>query len=162
MSDPFMCSRGEALRLAFIAFASYGKGQELKQDMDNKNFSKCIKDSGIMDAKCITATEVDITFMKVKEKTARTINFEQFALALESFASKKGCPVAQLEEKIEGAQPKNNATIAQAVKYHDDKSLYTGVYKNGGPTNVDKGPTKAGGLASHLDRSPADVRGVKK
>lgn len=32
------------------------------------------------------------------------------------------------------------------------QSLYTGVYKNGGPTNVDKGPTKAGGLASHLDR----------
>lgn len=25
-------------------------------------------------------------------------------------------------------------TKAEAVKYHDDKSLYTGVYANGGPS----------------------------
>jgi hypothetical protein len=28
--------------------------------------------------------------------------------------------------------------MPEAVKFHDDKGLYTGVYKNGGPTNVDK------------------------
>ena len=42
------------------------------------------------------------------------------------------------------------------------QTLYTGVYANGGPTNIDRGATGAGGLASHLDRSAADVRGVKK
>lgn len=40
------------------------------------------------------------------------------------------------------------------------QSTYTGVYAKGGPTNVDK--VKASGLAGLLDRSPADVRGVKK
>ena len=28
-------------------------------------------------------------------------------------------------------------TKAEAVKYHDDKSLYTGVYAHGGPSTVD-------------------------
>ncbi|GFR48382.1 hypothetical protein Agub_g10274 [Astrephomene gubernaculifera] len=148
-----------ALKQAFIAFASYGKGQELKQDMDNKNFSKCMKDSGLMDAKVITSTEVDITFAKVKGKTERTINFTQFCAALDHLAAKKGVPRADLEAKIEAASPKSNATQADAVKFHDDKNLYTGVYKNGGPTNVDK--RAAGGLAGLCDRSPADNRGVK-
>ncbi|GIL81626.1 hypothetical protein Vretifemale_10646, partial [Volvox reticuliferus] len=149
----------DALKQAFIAFASYGKGQEIRQDMDNKNFSKCIKDSKIMDAKCITSTEVDITFMKVKAKTDRTINFAQFCAALDHFAQKKGVSRAELEQKIAAASPTSNATQAQAVKYHDDKKLYTGVYKNGGPTNVNK--MAAGGLAGLCDRSPADNRGVK-
>lgn len=47
----------------------------------------------------------------------------------------------------------------QNLHHQDDKSLYTGVYANGGPTNVDK--QKEGGLAGLLDRSGADVRGVK-
>ena len=38
------------------------------------------------------------------------------------------------------------------------QSTYTGVYSRGGPTNVD--PSKE--LSSLLDRSDADVRGVKK
>jgi hypothetical protein len=38
------------------------------------------------------------------------------------------------------------------------QSLYTGVYANGGPTNVD-GNRSLSGLC---DRSSADVRGVKK
>ena len=37
------------------------------------------------------------------------------------------------------------------------QSTYTGVYANGGPTNVDD----KGDLASLCDRSPADKRGVK-
>lgn len=32
-------------------------------------------------------------------------------------------------------------TKAEKVKWHDDKASYTGVYANGGPTNVDKGKT---------------------
>ena len=32
-------------------------------------------------------------------------------------------------------------TKAEKVKWHDDKSSYTGVYANGGPTSVDKGKT---------------------
>lgn len=38
------------------------------------------------------------------------------------------------------------------------QSTYTGVYAKGGPTNVDA----SGQLSDLLDRSPADVRGIKK
>lgn len=38
------------------------------------------------------------------------------------------------------------------------QSTYTGVYAKGGPTNVDA----SGNLSDLLDRSPADVRGIKK
>ena len=37
------------------------------------------------------------------------------------------------------------------------QSTYTGVYAQGGPTNVDRSPD----LSNLLDRSSADVRGVK-
>jgi len=33
--------------------------------------------------------------------------------------------------------PTFSGTKAEANKFHDDKSLYTGVHANGGPTNVD-------------------------
>lgn len=38
------------------------------------------------------------------------------------------------------------------------QSTYTGVYKKGGPSTVE--PSKD--LSALLDRSPADVRGIKK
>lgn len=34
--------------------------------------------------------------------------------------------------------PKFSGTQTDNVKFHDDKSLYTGVYAQGGPTNVDQ------------------------
>ena len=40
----------------------------------------------------------------------------------------------------------------------DTQSTYTGVYAKGGPTNVDA----SGQLSDLLDRSPTDVRGIKK
>jgi hypothetical protein len=44
----------------------------------------------------------------------------------------------------------------------DDKSQYTGVYANGGPTNVDTiNCMAAGNLAIQMDRTSADKRGVK-
>jgi len=35
--------------------------------------------------------------------------------------------------------PVFTGTKAEAVKYHDDKNLYTGVYAQGGPSTVDAG-----------------------
>ncbi len=59
--------------------------------------------------------------------------------------------------------PTYSGTKADAVKYHDDKNLYTGVYAKGGPTNVDAG---RGGQVTDIsqtcNRSSADVRGTVK
>ena len=58
---------------------------------------------------------------------------------------------------------KYTGTKADYVKFHDDKSTYTGVYAKGGPTTVDAG---RGGMVSDIsqtcNRSAADVRGVVK
>jgi len=48
-------------------------------------------------------------------------------------------------------------TKAEAVKYHDDKSLYTGVHANGGPSTVDI--DKVVDISQLCDRTDADVRG---
>lgn len=50
-------------------------------------------------------------------------------------------------------------TKTEKVALHDDKSLYTGVYAKGGPTNFEK--DKYHGLDGLLDRTEADVRGRK-
>ena len=58
-----------------------------------------------------------------------------------------------------GGKKKLSGTKAQANKFHDDKNLYTGVHANGGPSTKDD---KINDLSQLLDRTEADVRGVKK
>jgi len=57
--------------------------------MDGKTLAKLAKDTGILDKK-LTATDVDLTFAKVKDKAARKITFGQFEAAIAEFAKKKG------------------------------------------------------------------------
>jgi len=45
--------------------------------MDGKTFAKMAKDTKILD-KALTATDIDLIFAKVKDKTARKINYAQF------------------------------------------------------------------------------------
>lgn len=54
----------------------------------------------------------------------------------------------QVKDIIAGASAKTTGTVADAVKFHDDKSLYTGVYAAGGPTNVDKNKVGASGISA--------------
>lgn len=53
-------------------------------------------------------------------------------------------------------------TKADNVRFHDDKSTYTGVHKMGGPTTVDDGRVQFNDLSKFADRSDYDIRGVKK
>ena len=59
-----------------------------------------------------------------------------------------------------GGGPVYKATKVESVKYHDDKSLYTGVYAKGGPTTVG-GTGGVSDISQLCDRTKADVRGVK-
>jgi hypothetical protein len=50
-----------------------------------------------------------------------------------------------------------------AERFYEQKELYTGVHRYGGPTTVDKGHGgKITDLSQLLDRTPADKRGVKE
>lgn len=147
---------GKTLESVFKAFAA---GPE----MDGKTFAKVSKDCGLLDKK-LTPTDVDLVFAKIKDKTARKINFAQFKTGVAHFATKKGIPEADCQALIvKAGGPHFEGTKADFVKFHDDKSTYTGVYAKGGPTNVDAG---RGGQVSDIsqtcDRTASDVRGIKK
>jgi hypothetical protein len=88
----------ETLYNIFESFCAFGSSRNLSQtgsnsnlsgpQMDNAKFAKFTRDTNILD-KVITPTEVDITFSKVKGKTARKINFDEFQNALRLIATKK-------------------------------------------------------------------------
>ena len=96
--------------------------------MDGKTFAKFAKDSKILDKK-LTATDIDLIFAKAKKKTERKLTYEEFQHGVALCAEKKGVDVDALTSAIiEHGGPKFQGTKADAVKFHDDKSLYTGVY----------------------------------
>lgn len=106
--------------------------------MEGKAFAKVAKDCGLLDKK-LTGTDVDLIFAKVKDKSERRITYAQFMNGLGLFAEKKGVAKDAVVSKVSASKgPKLAGTKAEANKFHDDKSLYTGVYAQGGPTNVDK------------------------
>jgi hypothetical protein len=111
------------MKEVFLNFC--GEGHD---EMDGKTFAKFAKDCEVINKKC-TTTDIDLTFAKVKDKAARKINFEQFSAAVELCAAKRGETKQALEENIlKHGGPTFAGTKAEKVKYHDDKSLYTGVY----------------------------------
>ncbi len=130
-------------------------------EMDGRQFAKLCKDAGLLDKK-LTATDVDLIFAKVKDKSARKISYSQFENALGQFATKKGVQkddVAKALLKCGG--PKLQGTKADLVKFHDDKSTYTGVHNHGGPSTIDAGNGKISDISQLCDRTSANVRGVK-
>ena len=119
--------------------------------------------------KTCTKTEVDLIFTRAKPKGLRKLDWRCFTDACAMLAEKRfsktwreegrEAAVRKLYELIAAsAGPQANATKSDFVKFHDDKSTYTGVYARGGPTNVDNVIT----LSNLLDRSEADARGIKK
>lgn len=148
---------GKSLQEVFTSFAA-GK------EMDGKTFAKLSKDCKLLD-KNLTATDVDLIFAKIKDKAARKITFDQFKVGVGHFAAKKGISADDVSKLIcNHGGPTFTGTKADHVKFHDDKTTWTGVYAKGGPTNVDAG--RGGGGISDIsqlcDRTGADVRGVKK
>lgn len=112
-----------------------------------------------MDTKTFTSTDADLLFNKVKAKGERKINFATFRdhVIPEIAAKKKTTPEAIATILAHGA-PQSSGTVADAVKFHDDKSLYTGVYKAGGPSNVDRDPHSLAGVVDR--RVENDIRGA--
>ncbi|KAF6263262.1 putative p25-alpha family protein [Scenedesmus sp. NREL 46B-D3] len=141
------------LKAVYSAFASFGSSQ-----LEGKNFIKLAKEAKLL-SKVLTTVDIDLIFAKVKAKGARKITWPEFVKALDHIAAKKGCAVDEVVAVvIKSTGPQDNGTKAEACRFHDDKSQYTGVYACGGPTNVDMDPKNLAGIC---DRSSADVRGVK-
>ena len=108
--------------------------------------------------------DADINFSKVKSGKVKMITFDQFEKTLELAAAKKGTTKeALIEHILSHGGPTYHGTKADYVKFHDDKSTYTGVYAKGRPSTVDvEGSGKISDISQLCDRSGANVRGVKK
>lgn len=84
-------------------------------------------------------------------------------MAIHEISAKKGVSFEALQDQIcSVGGPVFTGTKTDKVKWHDDKSAYTGVYAKGGPTNVDIGKTVITDIRFLCDRTNADVRGVRK
>lgn len=127
-------------------------------NMDGRTFVKLCKDCKLMD-KSYTSTDADLIFTKVKAKGAKTITVAEFEAAVALIAEKKKISVQELTSQLSSASgPVYSGTKALPNKFHDDKSLYTGVHANGGPSTVDGNISD---ISQILDRTAANVRGVK-
>eukprot|EP01006_Ploeotia_vitrea_P001485 TRINITY_DN104937_c0_g1_i1.p1 TRINITY_DN104937_c0_g1~~TRINITY_DN104937_c0_g1_i1.p1 ORF type:complete len:153 (-),score=14.68 TRINITY_DN104937_c0_g1_i1:133-591(-) len=143
----------------FNSFCAFGGGANAVAEMDNAKFAKFCRDTKTLDKK-FTSTDADLLFTKVKPKGGRKIQFGAFRDGcLPEIAKKKGISVDELVARITGAGgPSSNSTKAEAVRFHDDKESYTGVYKQGGPSTVDRDPAN---LAYSIDRDKkSNVRGA--
>ncbi|XP_072492141.1 uncharacterized protein [Notamacropus eugenii] len=129
----------EGLEESFRKFAIHGDTKATGQEMNGKNWAKLCKDCKVADGKNVTGTDVDIVFSKVKGKTARVINYEEFKKALEELAAKrfKGKNKEEAFDAIcklvAGKEPANvgvtKAKTGGAVDRLTDTSKYTGSHK---------------------------------
>ncbi|XP_053555493.1 tubulin polymerization-promoting protein family member 3 [Bombina bombina] len=128
-----------SLEESFKKFAIYGDTKATGNDMTGKNWAKLCKECKVIDGKSVTGTDVDIVFSKVKGKTARVINFEEFKKALEELSTKKfkGKSKEEAYEEIckliSGKEPASTgvtkAAATSAVERLTDTTKYTGSHK---------------------------------
>jgi Ca2+-binding EF-hand superfamily protein len=111
----------ESLKAKFAEFAG--------DKMDSREFNKLCKDCGLI-GKGFAQTQVDTTFTKVKERGTRDIDFKQFEKALNLIAEAKGVPASDIFAKVTAGAKSSSGTQADAVRFHDDKSTYTGTHTN--------------------------------
>ncbi|XP_016785535.2 tubulin polymerization-promoting protein family member 3 isoform X1 [Pan troglodytes] len=127
------------LEESFRKFAIHGDPKASGQEMNGKNWAKLCKDCKVADGKSVTGTDVDIVFSKVKGKSARVINYEEFKKALEELATKRFKGKSKEEafdaicQLVAGKEPANvgvtKAKTGGAVDRLTDTSRYTGSHK---------------------------------
>jgi len=109
------------------------------RSLDGRSFAKLCRDCHLLD-KRFTATDADLIFAKVVPSGLRRIDLSQFELALRLVADKKGVDVSEVCSAVALVKgPSLQATKADPVRFHDDKSTYTGTHIYGGPESGQKG-----------------------
>lgn len=134
-----------------------------KGGMDSRTFLKFCKDSKLLKKNCFTSTDCDLTFEKAKKHQGTTskeisfVTFRKFVVPI--IAEKRGESEAKLIAKLARAEgPVLHGTQAEAVRFHDDQSTFTGSHAQGGPS-IGKNDTGGVQMENLLDRKEGDVRG---
>ena len=131
--------------------------------MDSRTFVKMMVDTQMVD-KSFTTGDCDIIFQKVKfavsnvgagsySATAqgKKISFDHFThIALLSVAEKKSMPIqAVIDQICLCTGPSITGTVAEANRFHDDKSTYPIAHQR----SLESSPTKKPGAEIKRDRS---------
>jgi len=131
----------DGLKDQFNAFCKFGAGAAAKTTMTTKNATKCFKDCKLY-GKCLTTTDTDIAFSKVKTKGKSEITFDEFKKLLDEVAPKyakdhkcgdKDAAVCSMQEQICKNGPSTAGTTGVSktggVAKMTDTSQYTGAHK---------------------------------
>lgn len=116
----------DGLESVFYCWCTAGRS-----DMDLSIFIKICKSAGVID-KLFTTIALELIFnhTSVKPKGDKFIDFCQFEVALEMIAEKKGVSREEVTEKfLDLVNPVLKGTKADYVRFHDDKSTYTGAHR---------------------------------
>ncbi|KAI9199861.1 p25-alpha-domain-containing protein [Polychytrium aggregatum] len=143
----------EDLRSTYETFCSFGSSRNLSgisaasmdlvtgPTMDGAKFAKFCRDSGLVEGKAITSTDVDIIFNKAKAKGARRLDWNTFLEACRLLSEKK-YPAATPAEGwskflndvvYTGKGPVVSGTTASTEGIYEkltNTSLYTGTHKS--------------------------------
>jgi len=104
----------------FQAFDAHSVG------LGNKDFTKLCKDAGLTAGTGFTEGDADVIFAKLRTKK---LDFEAFQGALRLVAERKKEPIRNVQAAVARCSgPSIHATQADAVRFHDDKDLYTGTH----------------------------------
>ncbi|KAL4441547.1 hypothetical protein ABPG77_002051 [Micractinium sp. CCAP 211/92] len=135
----------------YAAFGLHGEAARAAPELDSFRCTKLAREAGLLDGS-LTTQALDVLFAAAKGRGARTLSFDAFLRLLRAMADKKGVPVGQVAAAVAAMRaPELRGTTPEAVKFHDDRSLYTGVYR-GGMSVVDHRPD----LGKLVDRDAAE------
>lgn len=104
-------------------FQAFDKDQQ--GGLGNREFTKLCVDAGLC-GKSFTSGQADIVFTSMKVKQ---LDFGAFQEALRKVAETKKEPICDLQAMVGRCQgPVVHATVADNVRFHDDKDCYTGTH----------------------------------
>ncbi|TPX65886.1 hypothetical protein CcCBS67573_g08005 [Chytriomyces confervae] len=137
------------LHARFEKFCAFGRGSvgssldslTSGSTMDGAKWAKFARDCNLIDNKRVTSTDIDIIFNKVKAKSARRIDWEEFQVAVKLVAGKKYPKMHEQDaytKTIYDACILSNGPVARATTVKNDPVLdrltdvsgYTGTHKN--------------------------------
>jgi len=129
------------------------------EEMDGKEFAKFCQDCGII-GKGFRREDIDVTFAKVLPRGKRKISlevgaegFSQYDKLLCLLAEKKKMSHAEIFDLVAGGEMILSGTKADAVRFHDDKTLYTGAHGH----NDKHGRAEAEAAAPHVIKEKFDI-----
>jgi len=91
--------------------------------------------------KLFCANESEVVVNERKLKGQRRMDYKGFKAALSNVASRRGEDFESMARKLidtTAGAPSISGTEALPNRFHDDERTFTGVYKQGGPTMVDR------------------------